>query len=297
MIRTCPRQRAGFTLIELLVVIAIIAVLIGLLLPAVQKVRESANITKCRNNLKQVGLAMHNFHTVYNGLPPGETGVAQSVPKHSWVPWILPYIEQVALYQWYDFTVDWNNTVNDINGPNQVYLDVLHCPSTMLNRTGTNRRAITDYSPTTQITRPNPFATNLPPSDSTYIGVLGKDVKRRIVEIKDGTAFTTVVAEDAGRNAKWVMGIETGTTGETGAWANPGNQLTIGGWDIASSSGPGGCGVNCTNANEIYSFHTFGANALFADGSVRPLKAGTDINIVLALMTRNHGEIIPADSY
>jgi len=94
---TQARSRAGFTLIELLVVIAIIAVLIALLLPAVQQAREAARRTQCKNNLKQIGLACHNFHDVYGNFPPGLTD--DDTDNWSWGTYILPYIEQGPLYQ------------------------------------------------------------------------------------------------------------------------------------------------------------------------------------------------------
>jgi prepilin-type N-terminal cleavage/methylation domain-containing protein/prepilin-type processing-associated H-X9-DG protein len=100
MTTNTPQSKKAFTLIELLVVIAIIAVLIGLLLPAIQKVREAANRTQCLNNLKQIGLAMHDFHSSYGLFPPGEASPtsAAAIGNYTWSAFILPYIEQDNIY-------------------------------------------------------------------------------------------------------------------------------------------------------------------------------------------------------
>jgi prepilin-type N-terminal cleavage/methylation domain-containing protein/prepilin-type processing-associated H-X9-DG protein len=290
-------RRPAFTLIELLVVIAIIAILIGLLVPAVQQIRESANRTQCTNNLKQLGLALHAHHDTYRGFPPAKVTVPRT---HGWAPYLLPFLEQVPLYRQYRFDRNWDHAATndrDPGGPNSARLALLLCPSAPDGRVGTRNRGLTDYSPINQITRPNPFVTKMPPSDPTWIGVLGLNVRRRIAAIRDGTSNTFLMAEDAGRNQTWLMDQMVSSGGSTGAWANPGNSIVVSGFNPTTGTSPGPCAVNCSNNNEVYAFHPGGANALFGDGSVRLLRAGTDVNIIIALTTRARGEIVPDDSY
>jgi prepilin-type N-terminal cleavage/methylation domain-containing protein/prepilin-type processing-associated H-X9-DG protein len=288
-------RRRAFTLIELLVVIAIIAVLIGLLLPAVQKVRESAARTQCTNNLKQLGLALHAYHDVSGGFPPGHY-IPRAGVNHNWTALILPHIEQGNLYRTYNFNVDWTNVAND-GGVNQHQIPIFICPSAPGGRVGANNRGILDYPAINQIMRPNPFLTHTPPSDSTFLGILGKNVSRKVTDIRDGSSTTLLLAEDAGRNQSWEMGQQTGNLSDSGAWANPSGAINISGFNPATKSNPGPQAVNGSNNQNVYSFHTGGANALFGDGSVRFLQATTSLDVLVALTTRSGGEIIKEGTY
>jgi prepilin-type processing-associated H-X9-DG protein len=154
-----------------------------------------------------------------------------------------------------------------------------------------------DYSPPNQITRPNPFVTNMPRSDPTYIGILGNNIARRVVEITDGSSSTILLAEDGGRNQTWQMGKFISTGGGTGAWANPDTQITVTGFNPTTMTTPGGCAVNCNNRDEVYSFHPGGANVLMGDGSVQFLREGTDVNVLIMLVTRAQGEVIPPNAF
>ena len=299
--KTSSRQRLrAFTLIELLVVIAIIGVLIGLLLPAVQKVREAAQRVQCRNNLHQLGLALHSYHDANQGFPPAAWTQPTYGTTHPWTVLLLPYFEQGNLYAQYRFDKNWDDAAtNDANPGGVIQVDIATylCPAAPSGRKGSRNRGVLDYSPVNTITRPNSYVKNMPPSDPTNIGILGKNVSRRLTDITDGASQTILLAEDAGRNQTWQMGQLVSATGGTGAWGNPATQIAIGGFNPATKTQPGPCAVNCTNNDEIYSFHPGSANALFADGSVQQLRANLDINIAIALMTRSIGEVIDPSSY
>ena len=283
----------GFTVLELLVVVAVVAVLIGLLVPAVQKVREASSRLQCAANLRQLGIALHNFHDAQDGFPPAIT--SSQVSASSWVPHMLPYIDQEPLFKEYNFKVRWDDAAND--AVSKAEIPLLLCP-TAPSKPGLKGRGRTDYAATCSVDRVNnPFLHPVPKVDPTFLGVLGLNVNRKITDIHDGTSNTLLLAEDAGQQEQWMMGQLFKATGGTGAWVMPRNALKISGFNPVTKTTPGPCAVNCYNNNEIYSFHVDGANALFADGSVHFLRAGLDLNVAVALFTRDGGEVIPEDAY
>jgi prepilin-type N-terminal cleavage/methylation domain-containing protein/prepilin-type processing-associated H-X9-DG protein len=311
------RARRGFTLIELLVVIAIIAILIGLLLPAVQKVREAAARMSCKNNLKQIGLALHNYHDAKGYFPPGalrspatgtvgpfyrKFGVTTNGVRHSWSVFALPYLEQENLIKGYDINSDWASAANQAARESPVKIMV--CPSApgappRFNQKTVNNVAIraagSDYGPN------NAYgaeleAAGLVDAAVNRAGILQVNASWSIPEIIDGTSNTIMISECAGRPDRWQAGRMTVALGQNdGGWADHDNEYIVHGYTADGTDSPGPCHTNCTNNNEVYSFHTGGANHVFADGSVRFVSASMDIRQFVKLVTRNGQDVVNGD--
>lgn len=312
--RHYPSQRRAFTLIELLVVIAIIAILIGLLLPAVQKIREAANRMKCQNNLKQLGLGLQNYQTTYGYFPPGalrsptsgavgpfyqKFGVTANNVKHSWAVFLLPYLEQDNLYKQYTLNQSWSATVNQAvrETPVKTFL----CPSAPGgdNRlcvqtigSATVSAASTDYAPN------NAYGAALESAGLVDVaqdrnGVLQVNQAWSIAEIVDGASNTMLLSECAGRPQHWQFGkMVSATSGSDGGWADDNNEYITHGSNLTDTGSPGPCHTNCHNGNEVYSFHTGGANHVFGDGSVKFIRQSMDIRLFVKYLTRRGNDVI-----
>jgi prepilin-type N-terminal cleavage/methylation domain-containing protein/prepilin-type processing-associated H-X9-DG protein len=254
-VRGMKRSKPGFTLIELLVVIAIIAVLIALLLPAVQQAREAARRTQCKNNMKQMGLALMNYESSHSVFPPARidlSGLAY-VPggyyQTSWTQMILPYIDQAPLYQAYNCNLTWSDPANLPVTTKSV--SAFMCPSAPTNRlvpAATVKDGVGNFYPSAtpygfcdygsmNAVRPAYFLSNglpVPPmtaatntaspasaSKYEWDGGLKKGAATPISAITDGTSNTLMAVEDAGRPQITVLTKATASTTKDGwGWAD-----------------------------------------------------------------------------
>lgn len=264
------RCRRGFTLVELLVVIAIIGLLTSLLLPAVQAAREAARRSACTNNLRQIGIGLHNYHQALGCFPPGgiehrsminpKTGKLYGTAGRqlAWSLFLLPYVEQEALYRKVD-------TGKPFDAPENAeaaatILPLYICPSATTQRQLRQGRGPCDYGGIygERITSPN----NPPKGAMLY------DRALTVADFTDGTSNTLIVSEDSDfRDGQWINGLNV--------------------FDQAYA-------INKAPAfeNDIRSKHPGGANGLFTDASVRFLKETMDLSVLAAICTRAGGEVV-----
>ena len=165
-----PPRRWSSILLKMFLVVLIGVVLVALLLPNVRRAGEAARMTQCRNNLKQIGLALHSYHDDYGSFPPAYTVDSEGRPLHSWRTLLLPYLEHSNLYQQIDFSKPWNDPVNA--AAFETSINIFQCPSS-----------------------------SIPKNHTTYLGVSGPDsffnatAARILSDITDGTSNTLTVVE------------------------------------------------------------------------------------------------------
>lgn len=308
------RAQRGFTLIELLVVIAIIAILISLLLPAVQQAREAARRTQCRNHLKQIGLALHNYHDIHSSFPSGYTArgvvssdsaAAETGPGFAWGVMILPYLDQASLFNHFDFLEDADDAHNLEHG--QEVLDSFLCPTDPAPR---------KFTP--------PVGTEL--AASNYVGIFGygnvsmapgtgtgifyRNSSTRIRDITDGTSNTICVGErmhehdnvdslaEVDANSTWYAVIPAsprpaGMTMVAMTEESPSLVLGHVGQDAAGMMPAMHHTPNHTNHIVNFSSnHAGGVQFLLCDGSVHFMSENVDYDTFRFLGERSDGEII-----
>jgi prepilin-type N-terminal cleavage/methylation domain-containing protein len=315
--------RSGFTLIELLVVIAIIAILIALLVPAAQKVRDAAARIQCTNNLKQIALAHHNYFDTYKCLPANQRSASNTALRLSGLTLLLPFIEQAPLYNLYNPSINWDQAPNTVVSSTTV--PIYACPSSPLRQDydetqaswqGNPWVATTDYATIYGIGAP---LVSLLGYTGNPTGIMPKDTTPRFADVTDGLSNTILYIESAGRPYLYQQGRLVSSNSNLfvigGGWPRPASAIWLMGSDSTGQFIPGtACSINCTNGlgvttypaggfygsdgtGAIYSFHTGGAVTALGDGSTRFLTQVIPIQVLAALVTRAGGEAVDFSAY
>jgi prepilin-type N-terminal cleavage/methylation domain-containing protein/prepilin-type processing-associated H-X9-DG protein len=303
-------RRPAFTLIELLVAIAIIGILIALLLPAVQQVRATAQRTQCVNNLKQIGIACHNYHSIKGYLPPGYystmpyvDGNTDTTPGWGWATFLLPYLEHQAVYDGIDLT---QPIPNQTGTAAQTVIKNFLCPSDSVEPepfqlTDATFAPVCMVAPCSYAATCGPDASDV--ADPTGLGVFYRNSATRLTDIKDGTSETVMIGERAWAMTKgtWV-GAPAGAVTRSGS-LNPWKSTTYvsstlvlahNNWVNIRTDSDGGL-------DDFSSLHSGGVNVLFADGSVHFIQNitqdGPTHRDFWALGTRDGNEVISTLEY
>lgn len=311
------RSHSGFTLVELLVVIAIIGVLVGLLLPAVQAAREASRRSTCSNQMKQIGLACLLYEEQNGEFPPAYTakealpGKGQIRWEHSLMTFILPFVEQGNVAERVYLKNDWDEKVltnpdGTVNWDHvQTPMPVMKCPSVGERETENT----TDYLVSVAINNSPPHARNLlqdlgvtVPEDNwasilhpyangfAATNLVDDFDPAKMRYVTDGLSNSFMLFEDAGRPLVFRNGANTGAEPNTHgiSWADRNNFIAVGGSKACGETSL----MNCTNLEEIYSFHTSGANFCYGDGSVHFIREDLDPVIFAALHSRAGEEVV-----
>ena len=322
------RPRRAFTLIELLVVIAIIAVLIALLLPAVQAAREAARRIQCTNNLKQVGIALHNYHDTVGAFPPGYLSLKDPItfdndgPGWGWAARALSQMEQAPLFNSINFPLGIEFPANQT--ARLTLLASFLCPSdawrldifTVVDSTTTNTSAGAPICTVASSNYVGAVGTGDPSSLYPYIidagdgppgrdngnGMFFRNASVRIAQVLDGTSQTFLAGERSQNlsRATWTGAVTNANVPLVGLQAEAGLDPEGGSALVLSHTGEGH-GPNSpsglAHGDQYWSLHPGGANFVFADGSVRFIKEQVGFRIFQALATRGGGEVLSADSF
>ncbi len=291
--RSRSHRRVGFTLIELLVVIAIIGILIALLLPAVQQAREAARRTQCKNNLKQIGLAMHNYHDIFNVIPPGD--LSGGYTRTSAFVSILPQIDQAGMFSQYNF----NRPHTDASNMQVVSqrIPAYLCPSAVIRRSvptpgcDINNRAPGTYAGSSGSGDPWGTRTTGNANNGLIVNLHSGPV--RFGDVTDGLSSTLLVGESAWNFPDYVFSsgpclgqVRFGFT----YWSSPYPLSTL--FTTRGPFNPQRLDGDQTRLASFRSDHVGGAHFVFGDGTVRFLSENTDRNLLNSLATRSGNDVV-----
>jgi prepilin-type N-terminal cleavage/methylation domain-containing protein/prepilin-type processing-associated H-X9-DG protein len=308
------RDRRAFTLIEVLVVIAIIGVLIALLLPAVQQAREAARRSQCLNNLKQIGLALHNYHGAHGTFPPGYVSKTQGNsptgpdigPGWGWGAMILSQLEQGPLYGAVNFSLPTTDPASLT--ARRTNLAVFLCPSNPADggpltiKDGAGNVLVADLAPGQYVGVAGQWEPEEFPAPNN--GVFYRNSRIGLQNITDGSSTTLLAGERSQNvaNAAWLGMIPSGQSCNNPTWpvqdCEASNVLILG----HTGPSPDEVWIDTPNypkagADDFHSLHPGGCNFLFGDGSVRFVKETIAPRVFSALATRAGGEVVSSDRF